>query len=467
MSSSLGENLLKVLTLAKLFGAEHLLARMLALDAMSPETRAFALMQYVELTVVVPPERPYVVAALLKSSQGGDQSHASIQMLYKLSRVSLLVRCDFSSADKRTYWFADIARVLGGCTPRSVENDISDLLQLCIALREAVSEPYIDTQGKRYLDANRIQALVGKLLVLCRSLEDDRVIASHLRTALTVARELNNDHRVIGQVMRHLLDFGDIDSLVLDEMTPWDAMAAHWKINAIRWADAAKLLAQANVIDPIGPENFHELKKLDCARDMDRAFTFLLYLGGNRSTREVAKDQNHDVVEIFENFVKLLRPSVVFDWVVGTRGYGGDTVLNFCHEQHGYCFSCDVSGRWVNFPPIVQGLNLFLEHIGHPQRIYCTGERDGCEEFIGANPKLFRAARQRLRLPFLGYVRHHAESVITKSIDSGRAVCRGGGSAISKSKPAGSRSSSFGADFGAGVRGGNLLVTGLGADYQF
>ena len=321
-------------------------------------------------------------------------------MLYKLSRVSLVERCDFSSADKRTYWFDGIARVLGRCTPRSVEYDASDVLQLCIGLGEAVSTPCVNTQGKPYLDASRIHALVGNLLVLCRSAEDDRVIASHLRTALTVARGLNNDHRVIAQVMRHLLDFGALDSLVLDEMMPWDAMAAHWKINAIRWADAAECLAQANVIDPIGPENFHELEKLDRARDMDRAFTHLLYLGGDRSTREVAKEQDHDVVEIFENFVRLLRPRIGLDWVVGTRGDDWETVISFSHQQHGYRFSCNDLGRWVDFPPIVQGLNLFLERIDHPQRIYCTSERDGHKEFIGANPKLFRAARKRLRLPF-------------------------------------------------------------------
>jgi hypothetical protein len=377
MYSSLGENLLKVLMLAKPFGAEPLLARMLALESLIPVIRAFALIHYVELTGVVPPERPYVVDALLKSAQGKDYSY------------------------KGSSWFARIAQELGGCTPRSVENDASEVLQLCMALGEAVSKTCVGSQGRRYLDANQIQALVGKLLVLCRSAESDRVITSHLRTALTMARELNSDRRVIGQVMRHLLDFGDIDALVLDEMTHWDAMAAHWKINAIRWSDAAELLAQANVIDPIGLENFHELEKFDRVRDMDGAFTHLLYLGGNRSTREVVKDQDHDVVKIFENFVRLLRPVITLDWVVGKRGDDWNTVINFSHEQHGYCFSCDDCGRWVDFPLIVQGLNLFLERIGHPQRIYCTGERDERAEFIGANPKLFRAARKRLRLSVL------------------------------------------------------------------
>jgi hypothetical protein len=93
------------------------------------------------------------------------------------------------------------------------------------------------------------------LLRLPRTEEDDADITAGLRQGLRDLQENDSEqpwhHH---DLMLNLLNFGDLDSLDPDAMSPSGATQLHWKRTGITWPEAARLLAQAQAVDPVAPE---------------------------------------------------------------------------------------------------------------------------------------------------------------------------------------------------------------------
>lgn len=295
------EHLLEAVAKARPVGAREVLQRIMAVSGINPIVRAHALRYFVDLTGLVPLHRGAVLESLFSRPAKSPATGGLVQELVQRGLVTL---AELLRGTRSQEWCYQATQAIDAW-PRG---DGDDRL-IVRGLRESLELLRQDFDANQYA----VGYLVGSLLRSPRTAEDDTAITAGLRETLADIREHHPDLPWHAQTLQgYLLQFGDLAAIDPDTMAPWEAMGAHWKLNGLRWADAARLLAEAGALDPVDPE---QSAALDQEHSLTDAFCRLFSLGGDRLAYWIIRDNGyeHHHDELFGKLAGLVRPAVVLE----------------------------------------------------------------------------------------------------------------------------------------------------------